>query len=58
MSNYKEMYFTLFQRVTVAINELQEAQQQMEEMYISSAHTNVSAVDTCKKENEKSDIGE
>ena len=36
MPNYQEMYATLFRRVTTAINELQEAQQQTEEMYVSS----------------------
>lgn len=36
MSNYKEMYLKLFNKITDVINELQEIQQLTEEMYIES----------------------
>lgn len=35
MSAYKKMYYTLFNRVTSAIEELRAAQHEVEEMYIS-----------------------
>jgi len=34
MDDYKKMYFHLFNKITVIINDLQEVQQQTEEMYI------------------------
>lgn len=55
MPNYQEMYVTLFRRVTAAINELQEAQQQTEEMYISSAPTNIRVIDTDSTKDAKPD---
>lgn len=55
MPNYQEMYVTLFRRVTAAINELQEAQQQTEEMYISSTPTNIKVIDTNSMKDEKPD---
>lgn len=35
MTDYKEMYFLLFNKITETILNLQEVQQQAEEMYIS-----------------------
>lgn len=35
MTNYKEMYFLLFNKITDTIESLQEIQQQAEEMYIA-----------------------
>lgn len=55
MPNYQEMYVTLFRRVTAAINELQEAQQQTEEMYISSAPNNIRVISTDSTKDEKPD---
>ena len=37
MPDYKSMYFSLFNRVTDAIALLQEAQREMENMYLESA---------------------
>ena len=34
MPDYKEMYFTLFRELTKVIDQLQQVQQKMEEMYI------------------------
>ena len=36
MTDYKTLYFTLFNKVTDLIEELKEIQCQMEEMYVSS----------------------
>ena len=36
MDNYNEMYFILFNAITDAIKILQEAQQKVEEIYMSS----------------------
>lgn len=55
MPNYQEMYVTLFRGVTAAINELQEAQQRTEEMYISSAPTNIRVIDTDSTKDDKPD---
>lgn len=55
MPDYKEMYQTLFRSMTKAITILQEAQQVTEEMYISSAPTNIRVIDTDKKEDETAD---
>lgn len=55
MPDYKEMYQTLFRSMTKAITILQEAQQVTEEMYISSAPTNIRVIDTDKKEDKKPD---
>ena len=54
MPDYQIMYATLFRRVTSAINELQNAQRQTEEMYISSSPTSIKVIDEIK-ENETSD---
>jgi hypothetical protein len=35
MENYKQMYLTLFRKVTYVISLLQKVQQETEEMYIS-----------------------
>ncbi|MDR0916402.1 MAG: hypothetical protein LBN02_04350 [Oscillospiraceae bacterium] len=39
MSDYKSMYLTLFNRVTDAIETLQQAQRAAEELYISGSDT-------------------
>lgn len=41
MPDYHEMYATLFKSVTDAIEKLQNAQQQTEEMYISADVPNI-----------------
>ncbi len=41
MADYKEMYKTLFQAMTQAIDIMQEAQIKAEEMYISAEQTNI-----------------
>lgn len=35
--DYKEMYFTLFNKISDVIEELKKVQQETEEMYISSS---------------------
>lgn len=55
MADYQAMYTVLFRRVTAAIEELQDVQRQTEEMYISSASTNIRLIDTDKKEDETAD---
>ena len=41
MADYKEMYLTLFRRVSKVISLLQEAQQQTEEIFLSSDETTI-----------------
>lgn len=41
MADYPEMYKTLFQAMTQAIDILQEAQRKTEEMYISAEQPNI-----------------
>ena len=53
MPNYQEMYATLFRRVTAVISDLQEAQQQTEEMYVSSNPPDVVVLETSKAGTEK-----
>ena len=36
MTDYKSLYYQLFNKITDVIEELQEAQKQAEEMYINS----------------------
>ncbi len=38
MDDYKEMYYTLFNKMTDIINEIKEVQQKTEEMFISQNH--------------------
>lgn len=52
MANYQEMYTTLFQHVTAAIHDLQAAQRQTEEMYISAEPPELIVLDTSRKEDE------
>lgn len=55
MSNYKEMYLTLFRATEQAINTLNEAQRACEELYISEPETELRVVplpDRTKEENE------
>ena len=51
MANYKTMYVHLFQETTKAIEILQKAQQQCEEMYLSSEESiqSISVCDTQAK---------
>ena len=46
MDDYRKMYFTLFNKITDVIGELEEAQQLAEEMYISEdpVHFSTSAI--------------
>ena len=39
MADYKKMYFTLFNKITDVIEDLQEIQLQTEEMFINSSET-------------------
>jgi len=41
MADYKEMYLALFRKMTKAISLLQEAQQDAEEIYMSSREPNI-----------------
>jgi hypothetical protein len=50
MPDYKEMYLTLFRSVTRAIAILQEAQQQIEEIYISEERPNIRVIDISNQE--------
>lgn len=40
MTDYKRMYYTLFQAYTKAIEILQQAQQEAEEIYINAEQSN------------------
>ena len=55
MADYQAMYTVLFRRVTAAIEELQNAQRQTEEMYISTEPTNIRVIDTDNTNDEKPD---
>lgn len=44
MPNYKKMYFALFNSVTTAINQLQNAQQEGENAYIESSDVSLTAL--------------
>jgi len=57
MPDYKEMYFKLFRATEDAINILIKAQQECEEMYISSSDPVTKLTDALKeaKESESSD---
>ena len=52
MPDFQEMYYTLFRRVTTAISDLQEAQRQTEEMYISAKPTELIILDTSNVEDD------
>lgn len=52
MPNYKEMYYVLFNKITDIIGDLQEIQQQAEEIYLDSPHTEIIVFDN-HIENEK-----
>lgn len=39
MTDYKDMYFLLLNKITDIINDLQEIQQQSEELYIAQEET-------------------
>lgn len=46
MADYKQMYFSLFNKITDIIDELQEIQQMTEEMYIDDDSAELSVVST------------
>ena len=48
MANYKEMYTTLFRETTKAIEILQRAQQDAEEMYIAAPEPDIRMLDVPK----------
>lgn len=48
MSDYKQMYYKLFNRITEIIEELKEIQQQAEEMYISNSDNKISIISSDK----------
>lgn len=50
MADYKSMYTTLYQKVTIAIDILQNAQQQTEEMYILAKENNLMLVPDKEKQ--------
>lgn len=56
MIDYQAMYAVLFRKVTAVIEELQNAQRQTEEMYISSEPADIVAIDANKSKNEQPDI--
>ncbi len=53
MANYKEMYVQLFKETTKAIELLQKAQQQCEELYLNSEETEIFSL--CNERAEKSE---
>jgi hypothetical protein len=55
MADYQAMYAVLFRKITAVIEELQNAQRQTEEMYISSEPPNIRVINTNKTENIKPD---
>jgi len=55
MPDYQAMYASLFRNVTTAIDILQNAQCQTEEMYISSEPPDIRVIDTNKTEDKKPD---
>ncbi|MEM5817638.1 MAG: hypothetical protein AAGU16_07195 [Desulfitobacterium hafniense] len=57
MSDYKKMYFALFNSVTTAINQLQKAQQEGENTYIESGDVPFTVLQNHPEEKqEESDI--
>lgn len=50
MTDYKEMYFLLFNKITDTIQNLQEVQQAAEEMYIAQEETTIRTVESPNKE--------
>ena len=52
MADYKAMYVHLFQETTKAIEMLQKAQQQCEEMYLNNMET-IRPIFTCNKQDEQ-----
>jgi len=50
MLDYAEMYKRLFQSQTLAIQILQKAQQDTEEMYLSAEPSEIKVLDTKKQE--------
>lgn len=52
MPNYAEMYRTLFRSQSQAIEILQKAQQETEEMYLSAPEPDIRILDTTKQDDE------
>ncbi len=50
MTDYKEMYFLLFNKITDTIESLQEIQQQAEEMYIAQDESSSNTIKLSAKE--------
>lgn len=50
ITNYKEMYFLLFNKITDTIEDLQKIQQQAEEMYISQEEFSSTTTELLPKE--------
>jgi hypothetical protein len=55
MADYKDLYLTLFQGVTAAINVLQEAQQQTEDIFIETEDSPIIRLNRPLIDPEKSD---
>lgn len=55
MSDYKKMYFALFNAVTMAIEQLEDAQKRGEATYIESSDTPLTIFSMIKDENSKND---
>jgi len=50
MTDYKEMYFLLFNKITDTIESLQEIQQQAEEIYIAQEEASSNTIKLSPKE--------
>ncbi|MDD3569620.1 MAG: hypothetical protein PHY44_00765 [Lachnospiraceae bacterium] len=50
MTNYKDMYFLLLNKIIVIIKDLQEIQQQAEEMYIEQVKSTSNTIKLSAKE--------
>ncbi|MGE4213457.1 MAG: hypothetical protein AB7E42_01605 [Anaerotignaceae bacterium] len=50
MTDYKKMYFLLFNKITDIIKDLQDIQQQAEEMYIVQEESSLRLVELSNKE--------
>lgn len=51
MDNYKKMHFHLFNKITTIMNDLQEVQQQVEEMYTKQQEPTIKVIHLPQKEN-------
>ena len=53
MTNYCEMYHILFNKITDIIEELQEIQHRMEEMYIQVQNSETAFLEACNNDRTK-----